>query len=161
MWEKENCRKMTPTEKDVLDHGCIGITALNLGVNKNPPLDNSYATLKQAKIKAATMKKKCAKSGKVPRIFSKRFYSDGDSYTPDPTTGKVDMSKYKYTAKPKPGGGTYTNFDYGYYDEKSDSWWHANHAEPGMKVYRSTLKHYSRPLLDFDSQVFAVTCGDP
>jgi len=43
----------------------------------------------------------------------------------------------------------------------SNSWWHANHSEPGMKVYRSTLKHYSRPLLDFDSQIFSVTCGDP
>jgi len=139
MWEKENCRKMTSAEKDVLDHGCIGITAFNLGINKNPPLDNAYATLKQAKARAAKMKKKCASSGKVPRIFSKRFYSNGGSYTPDPTTGKIDMSKYTYKAKPG-----HVNFDYGYYDETSNSWWHANHSEPGMKVYIDLQKIKSK-----------------
>ena len=89
-------------------------------------------------------------------IFSKRFYSDGQPYTPDPKTGKVDMSGYKYKAKPG-----LVNFDYGFYDESSNSWWHANHSEPGMKVYRSTKQHYSRPLQDFDKQVFSVACGKP
>jgi len=147
---------MTDTEKAVLDAGCIGITALNLGISKNPPLDNAYSTFDKAKKKAKEMKKECAESGKVPKIFSKRFYSGGEDYEPDPKTGKVDMSKYKYKAKEG-----FVNFDYGFYDEKSNSFWHENHADPGMKVYRSTLKHYSRPLQDFDSQIFAVACGDP
>lgn len=48
------------------------------------------------------------------------------------------------------------NFDYGWYDEESGSWLHANHAEPNMKVYQSTLEYYSRPLRNFDRQVFCV-----
>ncbi|RZU53790.1 microbial transglutaminase [Krasilnikovia cinnamomea] len=97
-------------------------------------------------------------------IFSKRFYSKQDpswtdeqadqAFRPDPATGQVDMTDYRYRAKPG-----YVNFDYGWLDEGSGNWWHANHAEPGMKVYQSTLRHYSRPLLDFDRQVFSVTFG--
>jgi hypothetical protein len=102
-------------------------------------------------------------------VFSKRFFSNQSpswnarktavpgAFQPDPTTGQVDMSGYKYKAKVKPdGASSYTNFDYAWYDAQTDSWWHANHKEPGMKVYQSTLEHYSRPLLDFDRQVFSV-----
>ncbi|GAB1646588.1 hypothetical protein [Krasilnikovia sp. MM14-A1259] len=95
-------------------------------------------------------------------VFSKRFYSKQDpswtdeqaerAFRPDPATDQVDMTEYRYRAKPG-----YVNFDYGWLDEGSGNWWHANHAEPGMKVYQSTLRHYSRPLLDFDRQVFTVT----
>ncbi|GGQ48249.1 hypothetical protein [Couchioplanes azureus] len=95
-------------------------------------------------------------------IFSKRFYSKQDptwtdeqaarAFLPDPETDQVDMTGYRYVAKPG-----YVNFDYGWLDEGTGNWWHANHAEPGMKVYQSTLRHYSRPLLDFDRQVFSVT----
>ncbi|MFD9960068.1 hypothetical protein [Amycolatopsis sp. NPDC058986] len=94
-------------------------------------------------------------------IFSKRFYSKQNPqwsdeharkvYRPDPATDQVDMSTYRYRAKPG-----YVNFDYGWFDQQTGSWWHANHSEPGMEVYQSTLKHYSRPLLDFDEQVFSV-----
>ncbi|MGH4012941.1 MAG: peptidoglycan-binding protein [Pseudonocardiaceae bacterium] len=104
-------------------------------------------------------------------IFSKRFYSNQDpdwekrktpddkAFLPDEKTGQVDMSGYRYEARPNPDegvGATYTNFDYGWYDEETDSWWHANHAEPDMEVYQSTLEYYSRPLVDFDRQVFTV-----
>lgn len=104
-------------------------------------------------------------------IFSKRFYSNQASdwdkrkkakpgaFAPDPKTGQVDMSSYDYQGRPNPSAGAgaeYTNFDYGWYDEDTGNWWHANHAEPGMKVYQSTLEYYSRPLLDFDKQVFSV-----
>ncbi|WP_412749985.1 hypothetical protein [Krasilnikovia sp. M28-CT-15] len=97
-------------------------------------------------------------------IFSKRFYSKQDpswtdeqaeqAFRPDPATDQVDMTEYRYRAKPG-----YVNFDYGWLDDGTGNWWHANHAEPGMKVYQSTLRHYSRPLLDFDRQVFTVTFG--
>ena len=112
-------------------------------------------------------------------IFSKRFYSNQEGTAaerahPDPTAfrpddkGQVDMSSYKYKARP---GAEFTNFDYAWYDEKTDSWWHANHCQPytseagseyhqscdpGMKVYQSTPEHYARPLGDFDRQVFVV-----
>ena len=161
LWEGEHCRKLSAQELETLKHGCIGVTALNIGTNGNPPLDNAYATLKQAEVRAKEMEKKCAGAGKKPRIFSKRFWSDGESYAPDPKTGKVDMSGYKYKAQPG-----YTNFDYGFYDEKSASWWHANHFDDPkglgpMKVYRSTIEYYSRPLSDFDRQIFGVACGTP
>jgi Microbial transglutaminase len=104
-------------------------------------------------------------------VFSKRFYANQDpdwnkrkkadktSFKPDATTGQVDMSSYKYKGRPDPAvgpGAVMVNFDYGWYDETTDTWWHANHSEPGMKVYQSTLGHYSQPLLNFDRQVFSV-----
>jgi hypothetical protein len=48
------------------------------------------------------------------------------------------------------------NFDYGWYDEATNTWFHANHMEPGMTVYQSTLSNFSRPLLNFDRQIFVV-----
>jgi peptidoglycan hydrolase-like protein with peptidoglycan-binding domain len=96
-------------------------------------------------------------------VFSKRFWSnqsddaadqenpDDAAFKPDPVTGQVDMTDYKYQGKPG-----FINFDYGWYDEDTDTWWHANHADPGMEVYQSTLEHYSQPLQDFDRQVFSV-----
>ena len=96
-------------------------------------------------------------------VFSKRFWSnqsadehervnpDDDAFLPDPVTGQVDMTGYAYHAKPGQ-----TNFDYGWYDEENNCWWHANHAEPGMEVYQSSLEYYSRPLRDFDRQTFVV-----
>ncbi len=50
------------------------------------------------------------------------------------------MINYDYSARPE-----YVNFDYGLYDNKSNLWWHANHSEPRMEVYESTLSYYSRP----------------
>lgn len=94
-------------------------------------------------------------------IFSKRFYSKQNPnwtdeqaravYRPNAETNQVDMSTYRYVAKPG-----YVNFDYGWFDQDTNTWWHANHAEPDMEIYQSTLRHYSRPLLDFDEQVFSV-----
>ncbi|AHI00814.1 hypothetical protein [Kutzneria albida] len=94
-------------------------------------------------------------------IFSKRFYSWQNpdwseerahtTYRPDRETDQVDMSTYRYRARPG-----YVNFDYGWFDQDTNTWWHANHEEPRMVVYQSTLRHYSRPLQDFDEQVFTV-----
>ena len=104
-------------------------------------------------------------------VFSKRFYAnqnpdwnkrkktDTKSFKPDPKTGQVDMSSYKYKGRPDPSigpGEEMVNFDYGWYDDATNTWWHANHSEPGMKVYQSTLGHYSQPLVNFDRQVFSV-----
>ncbi|WNV87988.1 hypothetical protein [Umezawaea sp. Da 62-37] len=94
-------------------------------------------------------------------VFSKRFWTKQDPawtdaqakefFRPNATTGQVDMSRYRYVARPG-----YVNFDYGWYDEGTRNWWHANHSEPDMEVYQSTVQYYSRPLLDFDAQVFTV-----
>lgn len=149
-WEEVNGRPMTATERQVLAAGCIGVTAVNLGLQTNPPLDESYAELNQALARREELQK--ADPSKEYRIFSKRFYSAGKDYTPDPSTGKVDMSHYDHTDA-KPG---LINFDYGWFDEQTDSWWHANHSEPGMEVYQSTEEYYSRPLRDFDEQVYVV-----
>ncbi|MBA3489119.1 MAG: hypothetical protein H0T78_06145, partial [Longispora sp.] len=103
-----------------------------------------------------------------PVIFSQRFFMGGNNggekmYRPNPKTGQIDMGAYQYEAKPK-----YVNFDFGWWDERTNNWWHANHmeysdpdqaAEDPMYVYQSTLDHYSRRLLDFDNQVFSVTFG--
>lgn len=156
LYEAKHCRKMTPEERTILGRGCIGITAVELGTSGNPSLDNCYSIVDQAKARAKQMQGQCAADSRIPQIFSKRFYSDGDSHTPDPKTGKVDMRDYEYRAKPG-----LTNFDYGYYDEASNSFLHANHMEPGMKGYRITEAHYSRPLADFDKQVYGVACAKP
>jgi hypothetical protein len=103
-------------------------------------------------------------------IFSKRFFSrqtgtweerksgDATKFTPD-KHGQVDMpgnqSQGRADVDAGPGNNM-VNFDYGWYDEVSNSWLHANHADPDMKVYQSTLEYYSRPLRNFDRQVFTV-----
>ena len=108
-------------------------------------------------------------------VFSKRFYAnqnkdwekrkkaDKKSFKPNPATGQVDMDKYDYLGRPDPSERTESNkepsmvgFDYGWYDEATDTWWHANHGAAGMIVYQSTLEYYSRPLVNFDRQVFSV-----
>ena len=204
MWEKKHGRKMTDEEKQILAHGCIGITALNLGRgNHNPPLGLSFSSFEQArKVQAAVndiVKAKPAadKLGEMiaanPQladlknvlaampadpdptkwrayVFSKRFFSrqtgtwderkDGDptKFQPD-KNGQVDMTDDQNVGRSdvKKGPGNYMiNFDYGWYDEESGSWLHANHADPDMKVYQSTLDYYSRPLRNFDRQVFCV-----
>ncbi|MBA3489117.1 MAG: hypothetical protein H0T78_06135 [Longispora sp.] len=95
----------------------------------------------------------------TPVMFSKRFYMGGynggeDKYIPSRRTGQVDMSYYRYGAKPG-----YVNFDYGWFDPRTNNWWHANRAEPGMEIYQSTLNYYSRGLMDFDGQVFSIAFG--
>ena len=89
-------------------------------------------------------------------IFSKRFWSGGEHYPVDPSSGKIDMSGYGRDDYYRFRGPGYANFDYGYYDAETNSWWHANHSEPGMKVYQSTLEHFSRAYLGFDTQIFCV-----
>lgn len=164
-WEKENGRSLSPEEKKVLAKGCIGITMLALGTMSRPDLTNCYDTFAQVWEAAQKMNEFLAvhSPDRKALIFSKRFWSSGLSFEPDPATGKVDMSGYLGETRPEKD---MTNFDYGLYDEKTQKWWHANHcdmpilANPRckgpMKVYESNLQHYSRSLRDFDRQVFCV-----
>jgi hypothetical protein len=166
-WEMEQGHKMTNAERQVLAAGCIGITALNLGVFTNPDLSECYATFKEAWDHSRTMNEFLSANQPDRRavIFSKRFWSGGKKYEPDPKTRRVDLSGHHDEPRDFEGA---INFDYGFLDEKTGKWWHANHCDPGtlgpaecdmkgpMKAYESDLQHYSRPLKDFDKQVFCV-----
>lgn len=173
MWEKEQGRKMTEREKTTLARGCIGITALNLSGGGNPPLDHAYASFDGAHAAMKRMNEAldglrskpetaAQASGKHAVVFAKLFWSNQDpnpekrkqadpkAYQPD-ENGRVDMSDYKYRAQPG-----YINFDYGFWDEASQCFWHANHSQPGMKVYQSTKEKFSAGYMDFDRIIFCV-----
>jgi Domain of unknown function (DUF4157) len=167
-WEAAHGRSLTDPERKVLARGCVGITSLNLGIIPNPNLSECYGSFEAAWNAAQKMNEFLAAGFPTKKaiIFSKRFWASGNDYTPDPKTGRVDMSKYDN--RPRPG---FTNFDYGFYDETTNKWWHANHCNPSilgpvecrlkrpteaMEVYESNLQRYSRDLQDFDEQVFCV-----
>ncbi|MFD0363443.1 hypothetical protein ACFQZZ_18505 [Nocardia sp. GCM10030253] len=100
-------------------------------------------------------------------IFSKHFWSgsrdgvpDPARFAPDPITGQVSMSGQFTTASRG-----YINFDYGWYDPQSKSWWHANHMEytnadkrasSPMKVYQSSPRTFFTGYTDFDSSVISI-----
>lgn len=172
MWEKSNSRRMTADEKITLRAGCIGITALNVGITGKltfpgnvPQRGPAYSSFKRAqeaaKLREADIKKNPSKypKGSHVVIFSMRFWSGNSTEFQPDQYGRIDLTNYKYVARPG-----FTNFDFGMYDKKSNVWWHANHCEgcnggKPMNVYESDLQYYSRPLLDFNRQVFipAVT----
>ena len=61
----------------------------------------------------------------------------------DPKTGKKEFQWH-------------VNFDYGFWDESTQCFWHANHAEPGMHVYQSTKEKFQRGYMDFDRVIYCV-----
>jgi len=169
-WSKENNVVMTDDEKYILAQGCIGVTSLEIGQLDEPDLSNCYETLPEALAAKGKMDAYVAANQPDHKVilFSKRFWRD--KAPAKSKEGKVDLSNYDYTAhRPsddKVDGADMTNYDYGLFDEKTGMWWHANHcdrkalADPNcngpMYVYESTLEHYSRPLDDFNRQVFCV-----
>ena len=198
MWEQEQGRKRTKAERSTIDRGCIGITATNLSGGGNP-LDRAegiYANFDKAQ-EAMVEKNRVLDwmaenpefSGQVPDaryvLFAKLFWSnqsddweerlqpDEDAFKPDPETGEVDMTGYKYRAQSKWGeeddGGqrrksSYVNFDYGFWDETSKCFWHANHMEykdkrrltDPMKVLQSTKGKFIAGYFDFDRVIFCI-----
>jgi hypothetical protein len=174
MWEKEQEHKLSGGEKDTIARGCIGITANNVSGGGNPPLENAFGTFEQAhkyqegrNKELHEMRADPKQAAKAPKgeyiLFAKLFWSnqnadpdkrkdhDDTAYKPDPKTGRVDMHDYKYRAQPG-----YVNFDYGFWDEASQCFWHANHSQPDMKVYQSTKDHFVRGYIDFDRIIFCV-----
>lgn len=175
-WEKEHGRSMTPEEKRTLGRGCVGISALQMEDLHNPDLSNCYNSFAEVWSAARTMNDFLAANfpDKKAVIFSKRFWSGGEEYAPDPDTGKVDLSGHHNEPRPRVGNYDPINFDYGLYDETTGNWWHANHCDfplsgsldcgeafgdERMEVYESNLSSYSKPLIDFDRQVFCVAVG--
>jgi len=185
MWEKEQGRKITPAEQKTLNRGCIGITAMNLTGGGNPlsAAEKCYAKFDMAE-QAMNEKNKLVDSGSLGSMFGKgryvlyaklfwsnqsdsyedRFKPDEDAFLPDPETGEVDMSDYKYKAQSRMKTGedgedirsSYINFDYGFWDENSQCFWHANHCQPGMKVYQSTKDKFAAGYIDFDRIIYCI-----
>jgi hypothetical protein len=174
MWEVEQGRKATDQERETLARGCIGITALNLSGGGNPPLDQCYSTFDKAKEEVDKENKNLEFWRSIPLIgifyrndravlFAKLFWSNQNpdlekrkaeepsAFLPEQKTGRVEMSDYKYLARPG-----YVNFDYGFWDETSQSFWHANHSEPGMVVFQSTKEKFAKGYADFDRIVYCV-----
>jgi hypothetical protein len=181
MWEKEQGRKLTDEEKQTIARGCIGITANNLNGGGNP-LDSAekiYGTFDQAHAAMVERNATIAKLSAWPIInlfidktpyvlFAKMFWSNQDAdpkkrknpdpnaFKPDPKTGEVDMSGYKYREQPG-----FVNFDYAFWDEASNSFWHANHMDYGdpsdpMIVLQSTKDKFAQGYRDFDRVVYCI-----
>lgn len=163
-WEQEQGRKLSESEKKTIDRGCIGITANNLEGKGTPSLDEVYDDFDKAH---AAMEKhndtwwnRNVSSSKYV-MFGILFWSNQDpdrekrwdpspgAFLPDPATRRIDMSDYKFL--PRPRG---VNYDFGFWDENTNSFWHANHKELGiddpMIVYQSTRARFARryPMTD-------------
>jgi hypothetical protein len=80
------------------------------------------------------------------------------------------MTGYRYRAQPGK-----VNFDYGFWDESTSSFWHANHKESGpvdpMIVYQSTADKFAHHFtmsdgtdryayVDFDRVVYGVALAE-
>jgi hypothetical protein len=98
-----------------------------------------------------------------------RFKPDEKAYKPDPKTGEVDMTGYNYEPQSKwdvdENGkkvkSSYINFDYGFWDEPSSCFWHANHMDYGdpddpMIVLQSTKDKFAAGYFDFDRIVYCI-----
>ena len=174
MWEQEQGKKLTDDNKNTIARGCIGITANNINGGGNPlqyaeavfgDFDQAHKFMEGKNLELKQMRENPKTAAMAPQgqyiLFAKQFWSnqkpgdnkapDDKAFRPDPKTGRVDMSGYKYKAQPG-----YVNFDYGFWDDASQSFWHANHMQPGMIVYQSTKEHFIRGYIDFDRCVFGV-----
>ena len=183
MWEKEQGKKMDGQMKATVDRGCIGLSANNIAGGGNPldyaevtygDFDRAHQYMTEKNKALHEMRADPERAGEAPEgeyiMFAKMFWSnqkDGDNsepdekaFKPDPITGEVDMTGYEYKAQPG-----YVNFDYGWWDDASHSFWHANHmqykdpvkrAKDPMKVYQSTKEHFIRGYKDFDRCIFGV-----
>jgi hypothetical protein len=188
MWEKEQGRSMSDDERTTIKRGCIGITAANLNGGGNP-LDYAEGIWGNFEQAHAAMVEKNKKLDADPEsaggaryvVFAKLFWSnqsskwedrlkpDDKAFKPDPKTGEVDMTGYNYKAqskwdvddkgnKKKSG---YVNFDYGFWDESSHCFWHANHMDYGdperpMIVLQSTKSKFIAGYIDFDRVIFCI-----
>ena len=183
MWEKEQGKKLTPEMKSTIDRGCIGLSANNIAGGGNPldhaevtfgDFDRGHSYMETKNKELHAMRADPAKAADAPAgeyiMFAKMFWSnqaegdnsapDDKAFKPDPVTGEVDMTGYDY--KGQPG---FVNFDYGWWDDSSHCFWHANHmqykdpvkrAKNPMMVYQSTKEHFIRGYKDFDRCVFGV-----
>lgn len=178
LWAKKMGRQWTAEDTDRLADGCVGITNLNLGEDGNPDLSACYDSFENATKAAAHLQ---SIDGEKRYMFAMRFYATDElkkkkEYEPDENGkiwGMLDYWRRKDKTRPNDGKGPYVNFDFGWYDEVNDTWWHANHCDPEtgdkecrekykgkpMKIYQSTKAHFTRKLRDFEGTkpVFCIT----
>ncbi len=192
MWEEEQGRKMTPAERETINRGCIGITATNLNGGGNP-LDAAigcYSTFDKAHQVMTEKNKVVHWASGLPAIghlfpptstkkyvmFAKLFWSnqgswdervdaDDKAFLPD-EKGEVDMTGYRYKGRVKADKKSgYVNFDYGFWDDTTQCFWHANHMEhkdpekqkeDPMKVLQSTKEKFAKGYIDFDRIIYCV-----
>ena len=191
MWEAQ-FHALSSSEADNVLRGCVGITALNLGLGPlaaptDLPSNKVYGTFAQARRIAAAKNEALGTitagspiQGYV--VYAMLFWSNRDpddkkrgkpdpsAFRPDPKTGEVDMSRigdiYALARPP-----AYTNFDFGFWDESTQTFWHANHGTyDGMttpeEIYQSTHGRFARKYWengeehvsypDFDRVVYGV-----
>ena len=183
LWEEEQGNKLSDHWIGVIKYGCIGITANQL-TGGTPPTDLAYTTFAKAK-QVADAKNTGLHRDEPKRwiVFGMHFWSNQDpdrekrklpdhsAFLPD-ADGKVDMTGYKSRARPGR-----INFDYGYWDEATQSHWHANHTDydrlpdDPMLVFQSTRAKFSHVFeetpgetrygyVDFDREIFGVARTD-
>lgn len=100
---------------------------------------------------------------------------DPSAFPVDEATGKVDMTGYMYQSRPKikknkegqdEYSGGYVNFDYGFWDDSTSCFWHANHMQypegtdqhekQPMIVLQSTRDKFIKGYYDFDRVIFCA-----
>jgi len=180
MWEKEQSRRMSPDEKTTLRRGCIGITAVNLE-GKGNPIDSAkkvYGDFERAEQHMLSTNKLLDDAAKRlgtkidPArlvLFAKLFWSNQaydpkdreesaeNAFRPNKKTGEVDMRGYYYEPRAISSKGrrvNLMNYDYGFWDPGSQSFWHANHGQSEhskkdtdrMQVLQSTREEFERKL---------------
>jgi hypothetical protein len=70
---------------------------------------------------------------------------DPGAFLADPTTHKIDMSNYKFRGRM--GTRDWVNFDFGFWDQTTGCFWHANHkdkTDDPMVVYQSTAQKFAK-----------------
>jgi hypothetical protein len=179
---------MTADEMDNVDRGCIGITVANLGLEswRDPPLSEVYGTFDQARWVVAARNAAAgppdpSKPIHVWVMFAMLFWSNRSlddaarvkpaptAFRPDPVSGRVDMSPIiGNLGMARPG---FVNFDFGFWDEKTQCFWHANHGAFARmttpeEIYQSTRGRFANKYTvngeehvsyeDFDRVVYGV-----
>jgi RHS repeat-associated protein len=136
--QKSHNITMDDNQNYILNLGCVGIVGLELfngkdltGFKKNqytqmdlPEMKYSYSTLNKA---IEVMKDQNA-SNKVDKgrafVFAIRYHASSEDQGLPNEMGEVDMSRWTTQPKRKDDFG----FDYGVYNEDTELFWHANHA---------------------------------
>jgi RHS repeat-associated protein len=162
-WEQDHGTTMTNAQKDILQTGCVGVVSLELGNNRNaitgfPATNPNYPSFAIAKAKAAEIendiKVNRSKYSYGPRvlIYAIQFYSINPKKFLPGKNGEVDMSGWKKL--PNPAGGY--NFNYGWYDNRTNTWWDGTGGGRNMSIntHRGSLPNYQP---DFNRIIYLVT----
>jgi RHS repeat-associated protein len=143
-WEKDHGTTMTDDQKEILATGCIGVVSLELGNNRDsktgmPFTNPNYPSFKIAKMKAAELEKDIKAnpikylSGSRVLIYAIQFYTtDPKKFLPD-KNGEVNMKDWNPPKNGNPAGGY--NFNYGWYDGRTNSWWDGTQGGRSMNIY--------------------------